>query len=44
VTASIGISMVDLEKEDSIEDALNRADNAMYKVKRTTKNDIKVQI
>jgi diguanylate cyclase (GGDEF)-like protein len=44
VTASIGISAVDLEKEDSIEDALNRADSAMYKVKHTTKNDIKVQI
>jgi len=43
VTASIGVSEVDFSKEDNIEPALNRADSALYEVKKNTKNDVCVK-
>jgi len=44
VTASIGVSGVNLDIEDDIEAALNRADSALYEVKNSTKNGVCVRI
>jgi len=44
VTASIGVSGVNLDIEDDIEAALNRADSALYEVKKSTKNGVCVRI
>jgi len=42
VTASIGVSPIYLNKEHNIEYALNRADEALFKVKYSTKNNVDV--
>jgi diguanylate cyclase (GGDEF)-like protein len=44
VSASIGVSSVNLKTDNSIEEALNRADSALYDVKCSTKNDVKVKV
>jgi len=44
ITASIGVSMVKVDKEDRIESAIDRADEALYAVKEKGKNSIKVKI
>ena len=42
VTASIGVSMVDVEHEDRIESTIDRADEALYSVKEGGKNSVEV--
>jgi len=42
ITASIGVSMVDIESEDRIEGAIDRADEASYIVKNSGKNGVEV--
>ena len=42
VTASIGVSIVDVECEDRIESAIDRADEALYSVKDSGKNGVEV--
>jgi len=44
ITASIGVSMVDIEHESRIESAVDRADEALYYVKENGKNDIEVKL
>ena len=40
VTISIGVSMVDIEVDNDIEIAINKADNALYEAKRSGKNKV----
>lgn len=42
IGASIGISISNPQKNDNIEDLLSRADNAMYEVKKTGKNNYRI--
>ena len=42
-TVSIGVSCIHVEKEDSIENSIKRADDALYKAKRSGKNKVCVK-
>ena len=42
-TVSIGLSQVNVEKEETIEAAINRADEALYSAKKSGRNIVKVK-
>ena len=44
LSISIGVSAIKINEEDTIEKALHRADNALYRVKNSGKNSVDIEV